>query len=210
MKKAVNALTPTLDLFSFDYAHVVLPVEPKDITPGMIVVLQDKEYNVLQVNGEKILQVANVSNPDNENISLGVLPFTPYNVQKSPFPPPFTQQSQDYEKLVALCFTVEKADPSVITDPDHSLVPMELYKVTTVEPIELNSIYRPTIDDIDILTDGALNRLGIQVLYRSDVIMTGDLDPIYQVVIQVLSTPFMVDYLKLLSKDNFLYFDIRK
>ena len=212
MHKAVNPLTPSLDLSTFDSAYILMPIEVKDIQENDNVVLLDKESNIMQVNGEKLLHVlsAKKTEEDDPEVCLTVVPFVPYHTAHHPVLPPFNEPIMDYENISTLALTMVKFNQEDYPDLDVS-TSTDLYKVTGIEVTQLIRECSVTVDDFDTVSDkNALKRFPLKVYYRSEIRQTLSTDPYYTVQVNVITTPYMVPYFQKLVEDGQLFYDVRK
>lgn len=211
MHKAINPLTPSLDLSSFESAYLLMPVDVDKIQENDNVVLLDKDSNVLQVNGEKLLHVLSQSKTEESNpeVCLTVVPFVPYHTAHRYNTVPFNQPIFDYESITTLALKMVKFDSSKYPDLDVSGT-MDLYQVTGLEASTLIRECAVTIDDIDHIVDGKLERFVMKVYNRSEIREVLSTDPYYAVYINVLATPYMVPYFQCLAEKGELFLDIRK
>lgn len=211
MNSAVNPLTPSLDLSFFESAYVLLPVETKDIQENDNVVLLDKNSEILQVNGEKLLHVLSASHTNEEepSTSLTVVPFIPYHTAHKPVQPPFNEPVMDYEKVTTVALKMVDFDPTAHPDWDVS-TGTELSQIIGIEEVPLVREYQALLDDIDTIKDKTLTRFPLKVLYRSEPRRVLSEEGSYtSVYINLLTTPYQIPYFQELIKNGYLLYDWR-
>lgn len=122
MNQVVSPLNPTMSFQQFTAAKKLVDIDPKDLVIGDVVVLVGSQNNPLQVEGEKVMWVAQKTVAE-DGVKLAVLPYTPSVMQSEPVTPPYLSAYISKMALKKVRFEIIE-DAVRIGDKDMSMVTM--------------------------------------------------------------------------------------